>query len=111
MTGEFKTKTFDGRHQNHKVRLTYRFDKNSIRIICSKPEIGADYLRKLIVSKKIGLVDSVIFSTRPNSKVVALMRGTGLDSFLRAGTSEETKKEAPIKKTFSAIAAEKETGS
>ena len=111
MAEQVKTKTFDGRHKNHRVRLTYRDDKHSIRIVCSKPEVGADYLRKLITSNKIGHVDAVIFSTRRDSKVVALMRGNGLDTFLRSGMEDTKPLVVESKKSFSELAEEQETGS
>lgn len=112
MNEAVKTKTFDGRHKNHRIRLTYNLNKNVVRIICAKPESGSNYLSKLILEKKIGLVDSVIYSAKSDSKVVALMRGAGLDSFLRAGTKKpETKQPKSSKKTFSDMATESETGS
>ena len=107
-----KTKTFDGRHKNHRIRLTYNLNKNVVRIICAKPEIGSKYLSKLILEKKIGLVDSVIYSARQDSRVVALIRGIGLDKFLRAGTKKtERKQTVSSKKSFSDMASESEAGS
>ena len=113
MTDSEKTKTFDGKHRNQRVRLTYNLDKKSIRIICTKPETGSEYLRKLITDRHIGLVDAVIYSARADSKVVALMRGVGLDRFLRIGTETATATPAANqqKKSFSQLATESETGS
>ena len=112
MNEAVKTKTFDGRHKNHRIRLTYNLNKNVVRIICAKPELGSEYLSKLILEKKIGLVDSVIYSAKQDSVVVALLRGIGLDKFLRAGTKKpQSKKAVSAKKSFSDMANDKETGS
>jgi len=106
-----KTKTFDGRHKNYRIRLAYNLHKHVVRIICAKPEFGSEYLSKLILEKKIGLVDSVIYSAKQDSKVVALMRGIGLDRFLRTGIKKpQTKKAVSPKKSFSDMANERETG-
>jgi hypothetical protein len=110
MTDAQKTRTFDGKHKNQQVRLGYHLDKKSVRIVCKKPETGSEYLRKLITDGHIGLVDAVIYSPRHDSKVIALMRGVGLDKFLRAGVPP-SKKAAERRKSFSQIAEESETGS
>ncbi len=112
MNEAVKTKTFDGRHKNHRIRLTYNLNKNVVRIICAKPELGSEYLSKLILEKKIGLVDSVIYSAKQDSVVVALLRGIGLDKFLRAGIKKpRTKRTVSSKKSFSDMANESEVGS
>ena len=110
MTDTQKTRTFDGKHKNQQVRLGYHLDKKSVRIVCKKPETGSEYLRKLITDGHIGLVDAVIYSPRHDSKVIALMRGVGLDKFLRAGV-QPTDKTAERRKSFSQLAEESETGS
>ena len=110
MTDTQKTRTFDGKHKNQQVRLGYHLDKKSVRIVCKKPETGSEYLRKLITDGHIGLVDSVIYSPRHDSKVIALMRGVGLDKFLRAGV-QPTNDTPERRKSFSQIAEESETGS
>ena len=102
---EVKTKTFEGRHRNRKVKVIYRLDKHSVRIVCSDADVSADYIRSLIVAKKIGLIDSVLYSRKATSKVVGLIRGPELDRFLRRGQKDEPKK---AQKTFSDIAAENE---
>lgn len=111
MTDAQKTKNFDGKHKNQQVRLTYDLEKKSVRVICRKPETGSEYLRKLITDGHIGLVDAVIYSVRIDSIVVALMRGIGLDRFLRAGIKTSTK--VPARKSFKQIVdrEESETGS
>lgn len=109
MNEAVKTKTFDGRHKNHRIRLTYNLNKSVVRIICAKPELGSEYLSKLILEKKIGLVDSVIYSVKQDSVVVALMRGIGLDKFLRAGIKKPQAKRASPKKSFSDMASESES--
>lgn len=111
MTDTHKTRTFDGKHKNQQVRLGYHLDKKSVRIVCKKPETGSEYLRKLITDGHIGLVDSVIYSPRHDSKVVALMRGAGLDKFLRAGV-QPAGTTPPKRKSFSQIVdAKEDTGS
>jgi len=111
MTDAQKTKIFDGKHKNQQVKLTYNLDKNSVRIICRKTETGSEYLRKLITGGHIGPVDAVIYSVRPESEVVALMRGIGLDKFIRAGIPKSTR--VPSRRSFSEIidTEESETGS
>ena len=111
MTDSEKTKTFDGKHKNQQVRLTYNLDKKSVRIVCKKAETAAEYLRKLITDRHIGHVDSVIYSVRKDSRVVALMRGHGLDRFLRIAEPKETPAADTQRKSFSKIVTEKETGS
>ncbi len=111
MTDSEKTKTFDGRHKNQQVRVTYHLEKQSVRIICRKAETASDYLRKLITDRHIGRVDAVIYSARKDSRVVALMRGVGLDKFLRITEPESPAAAAQQRKSFSRIVSEKETGS
>ena len=108
MTDTQKTKIFDGKHKNQQVRLTYHLDKNVVRIICRKTETGSEYLRKLITDGHIGLVDAVIYSVRAKSTVVALMRGIGLDKFIRAGIPKAAK--AKSRRSFTEIV-DTETGS
>ena len=109
MTDAQKTKNFDGKHRNQQVKLNYDLEKKSVRVICRKPETGSEYLRKLITDGHIGLVDSVIYSVRNDSIVIALMRGIGLDKFLRAGIKPSAK--VPARKSFSQIVDGEETGS
>ena len=111
MTDTQKTKTFDGKYKNQQVRLTYNLERKFVRIVCRNPDTGSEYLRKLITDRHIGLVDAVIYSARQDSKVVALMRGVGLDRFLRAAAAEPTPAEDTQRKSFSKIVSEKETGS
>ena len=104
-------KTFDGKHKNQQVRLAYHLDKKSVRIICRKPETGSEYLRKLITDGHIGLVDAVIYSSKIDAKVVALLRGMGLDRFLRSGVQPSGK--VPARKSFKQLVEneESDTGS
>lgn len=110
MTDAEKTKTFDGKHKNQQVRLTYHLEKKTVRIVCKTAQTASEYLRKLITDRHIGLVDAVIYSARKDSKVVALMRGHGLDNFLRIGVGEEPSVDTQ-RKSFSQMATESETGS
>jgi hypothetical protein len=112
MTDAQKIKIFDGKHKNQQVRLQYHLDKKSVRIVCRRPETGSEYLRKLITDGHIGLVDAVIYSVRLDSKVIALMRGIGLDKFLRAGI-QSTETPDRTRKSFRQIvdSEESETGS
>jgi hypothetical protein len=108
MTDAQKTKIFDGKHKNQQVRLSYDLEKKTVRLICRKTETGSEYLRKLITDGHIGLVDAVIYSVRRESKVVALMRGIGLDKFIRAGIPKAAS--VPSRKSFREIV-DTETGS
>ena len=107
--GTLKIRNFDGKLDNQRVRLRYNLEKHSVRIICTNHDTGSEYLRQLIIGKYIGEVDSVIWSKRVDSKVVALMRGNGLDKFLRGAPKAEQPQEG--RKSFSQIASESETGS
>ena len=105
-----KTKNFDGKYQNQQVRVTYNLEKKTVRVICRKPDTGSAYVRKLITAGHLDLVDAVIYSTRLDSKVVALMRGAGLDNFLRAGLTKAER--VPSRKSFREIInKEEDTGS
>lgn len=96
------TKTFNSsKFLNHKVRLKYDLEGHVVRLVCSKKDIAAAYLTKLIVDKKIGSVDSVIYSPARNSRVVHLLRGEYLNRFLRAGQQYALPKP---KKRFSELA-------
>ena len=110
MSDAEKTRIFDGKHNNQQVRLRYNLEKASVRIICTDPENGSDYLRQLITGGHIGLIDSVLYSATRNSRVVALIRGNNLDQFLRSGT-QPTPSKTIKKKSFSQMASESETGS
>jgi hypothetical protein len=112
MSDSAKTKTFDGKHKRQQVRLMYNLDKKSVRIVCKLPETGSEYIRKLITDRHLGLVDAVIYSARYDSKVVALMRGPGLDNFLRLSTKPKNSDVAiKNRKSFSEMATDSETGS
>ncbi len=111
MTDTPKTKTFDGKHKNQQVRLTYNLEKKSVRVVCKTPATASEYVRKLITDRHIGLVDAVIYSARKDSKIIALMRGVGLDKFLRVTEPKSPAAEAQQRKSFSQIANESETGS
>lgn len=95
-------KTFDTRISRYKVRLSYNVGKKVVRIVCKKPEIGAEYLSNLIVEKKVGPIDSVIYSRDVNSTVVGLIRGSELDRFLRLGQRKIDG--TPTRKSFSELA-------
>ena len=110
MTDTQKAKNFDGKYKNQKVRVSYDLEKKTVRVICREPNTGSAYVRNLITAGHVGLVDAVIYSSRPDSRVVALMRGTGLDSFLRAGLTKAEK--VPTRKSFrELINNEEDTGS
>jgi len=96
------TKKFESaKFLNHKVQVRCDVDRHIVRIICSKQEIASRYLARLIVEKKIGSVDTVIYSAAKNSRVVALLRGESLNRFLRAGQKHPLPKP---KKKFSELA-------
>ena len=112
MTDTQKTKNFDGKYKNQQVRVTYDLEKQTVRIICRKPDTGSGYVRSLITAGHVGPIDAVVYSARTDSKVVALMRGNGLDAFLRAGLTKAEK--VPSRKSFREIIKqeeESETGS
>ena len=92
-------KTFDGKHKDQQVRLAYHLDKKS------------EWYAKLITDGHIGLVDAVIYSSKTNAKVVALLRGVGLDKFLRSGVQPSGK--VPARKSFKQLVdnEESDTGS
>lgn len=107
MTDTQKTKNFDGKFRNQQVRVTYNLEKNTVRIVCRQPDTGSAYVRNLITGGHVGPVDAVIYSVRPDSRVVALMRGNGLDSFLRAGLTKAEK--VPARKSFRDIIEKEES--
>lgn len=96
-------KTFDGTFRDQPINLAYNMDKNVVRIICPSSDVAQEYLTKLIVGRKIGAVDTVIFSVRQDSVLVALMRGPHLNTFLRRNDEPE-KPVAASKKSFSEMA-------
>lgn len=107
MTATAKTKTFDGKQKNQRVRVKYNLDRECVRLICKKPETGAEYLRRLITDQMVGRIDAVIYSSRQDSKVVWLLRGDSLDKFLR--TQEEIPQPDNQRKSFTQIASEAES--
>lgn len=83
------------------IQLAYNSEKHVVRIVCETYEIAAKYLAKIIVDKKIGAVDTVVYSETLDSKVLALIRGVHLRKFLRYGDRDVTVNK---KKSFSELA-------
>jgi len=110
MTDAQKTKNFNGKYKNQKVRVTYNLEKQTVRVVCRQPNTGSAYVRNLITAGHVGPIDAVIYSSRIDSRVVALMRGNGLDAFLRSGLTKAEK--VPTRKSFREIIKnEEDTGS
>lgn len=82
--------------KNRKIRVFYNEEKSSARVVCSSPELASQFLSKLIVERQIGGIDSIIYSSAHNSKVVVLVRGNEIDKFLRIGQPRT----APPKRKF-----------
>lgn len=96
------TKKFDAsKFLSYKIQVRYDQDRHVVRIVCVNREVSSKYLSRLIVEKKIGSVDTVIYSSAKNSKIVALLRGESLNRFLRIGQQHPLPKP---KKTFSELA-------
>ena len=96
------TKTFSSKSYFHqKVVMKCNVEKNVVRIFCPKLDVASEFLTALIVGKKVGAVDAVIYSNEPIGEgvVVHLFRGDRLTQFLRSGVKNKVKEEPKSKFT------------
>lgn len=85
-------KKFSGKVGNRIVRLRYDVDTCTVRAVCKTPEYASQYLAKMIVEGNIGSIDAIIYSKSNRSKIVHMIKGDSIASFLRDSIVEDKPK-------------------
>jgi len=83
-------KKYSAKMGNRIVRLTYDTNTNIVRAVCKTPEYASKYLAQMIIEGNIGTIDAIIYSKSLRNKVVYMIKGDSIKSFLR-DTSAESK--------------------